>query len=194
MNRSPGREVPEGTRVYTRLGDDGTTGMLFGGRLSKADPVVGAYGTVDEAGATLGVARAASTAPELAQIILSLQRDLFVVAADLACNLRQRQRLRPRVSLVVPEMITELERIMDTVVAERPLRAVFVVSGANGASAALDLARTVVRRAERETIQLQQLRGGVNALVITYLNRASDLIYVLARWAAAGSEEPASHL
>jgi cob(I)alamin adenosyltransferase len=168
--------------------------MLFGGRLSKADPVVGAYGTVDEAGATLGVARAASTAPELAQIILSLQRDLFVVAADLACNLRQRQRLRPRVSLVVPEMITELERIMDTVVAERPLRAVFVVSGANGASAALDLARTVVRRAERETIQLQQLRGGVNALVITYLNRASDLIYVLARWAAAGSEEPASHL
>ena len=194
MNRSPGREVPEGTRVYTRLGDDGTTGMLFGGRLSKADPVVGAYGTVDEAGATLGVARAASTAPELAQIILSLQRDLFVVAADLACNLRQRQRLRPRVSLVVPEMITELERIMDTVVAERPLRAVFVVSGANGASAALDLARTVVRRAERETIQLQQLRGGVNTLVITYLNRASDLIYVLARWAAAGSEEPASHL
>jgi len=194
VNRSPGREVPEGTRVYTRLGDDGTTGMLFGGRLSKADPVVGAYGTVDEAGATLGVARAASTAPELAQIILSLQRDLFVVAADLACNLRQRQRLRPRVSLVVPEMITELERIMDTVVAERPLRAVFVVSGANGASAALDLARTVVRRAERETIQLQQLRGGVNALVITYLNRASDLIYVLARWAAAGSEEPASHL
>lgn len=193
MNRSPGREVPEGTRVYTRLGDDGTTGMLFGGRLSKADPVVGAYGTVDEAGATLGVARAASAAPELAQIILSLQRDLFVVAADLACNLRQRQRLRPRVSLVVPEMITELERIMDTVVAERPLRPVFVVSGANGASAALDLARTVVRRAERETIQLQQLRGGVNALVITYLNRASDLIYVLARWAAAGSEEPASH-
>jgi cob(I)alamin adenosyltransferase len=90
-------------------------------------------------------------------------------------------------------MITELERIMDTVVAERPLRPVFVVSGANGASAALDLARTVVRRAERETIQLQQLRGGVNALVITYLNRASDLIYVLARWAAAGSEEPASH-
>jgi len=193
VNRSPGREAPDGTRVYTRLGDDGTTGMLFGGRLSKADPAVGCYGTVDEAGAALGVARAACTAPELAQIILDLQRDLFVVAADLACNPRQRQRLTPRVSLVVPEMITELERIVDSVVAEHPLRPVFVVSGANGVSAALDLARTVVRRAERETIQEQQLRGTVNPLVIAYLNRVSDLIYVLARWAAAGSEEQASH-
>ncbi len=193
MNRSPGRDAPEGTRVYTRLGDDGTTGMLFGGRLSKADLTVGAYGTVDEAGAALGVARADCGVPELAQIILSLQRDLFVVAADLACNMRQRQRLRPRVSLVVSEMITGLERTIDTVVAEHPLRPVFVVSGANSASAALDLARTIVRRAERETIQVQQLRGGVNPLVVTYLNRASDLVYVLARWAAAGSEEMASH-
>ncbi|HUY25540.1 MAG TPA: ATP:cob(I)alamin adenosyltransferase [Candidatus Saccharimonadales bacterium] len=69
MNRSPGRDAPEGTRVYTRLGDDGTTGMLFGGRLSKADTAVDAYGTVDEAGAALGVARAGCGAPEIAQII-----------------------------------------------------------------------------------------------------------------------------
>ncbi len=167
--------------------------MLFGGRLSKADPAVDCYGTVDEAGAALGFARAAGAAPELAQIILGLQRDLFVVAADLACNPRQRQRLRPRVSLVVPEMVGELERIVDGVVAEHPLRPVFVVSGANPISAALDLARTVVRRAERQAVELQQTRGTVNPLVVTYLNRVSDLVYVLARWAAAGSDEPASH-
>lgn len=194
MNRSPGRDAPEGTRVYTRLGDDGTTGMLFGGRLSKAESAVDAYGTIDEAGAALGIARAGCGAPEIAQIILGLQRDLFVVAADLACNRRQRHRLRPRVSLVVPEMITGLEKFIDTTVAEHPLRPVFVVSGANPTSATLDLARTIVRRAERQTILVQQLRGGVNPLVITYLNRVSDLIYVLARWAAAGTEELASHV
>ncbi|MGH7611921.1 MAG: cob(I)yrinic acid a,c-diamide adenosyltransferase [Candidatus Dormibacteria bacterium] len=180
--------------MYTRLGDDGSTGRLFGGRLSKADPTVDCYGTVDEAGAALGVARAAGAAPDLAQIILGLQRDLFVVAADLACNPRQRRRLRPRVSLVVADMVGELERIVDRVVAEHPLRPVFVVPGANPVSATLDLARTVVRRAERQAVQVQSVRGTVNPLVITYLNRVSDLIYVLARWAAAGSEEPASHL
>ncbi|MGH7610154.1 MAG: cob(I)yrinic acid a,c-diamide adenosyltransferase [Candidatus Dormibacteria bacterium] len=180
--------------MYTRLGDDGTTGMLFGGRLSKADLAVDCYGSVDEAGAALGVARAAGPAPELAQIILGLQRDLFVVAADLACNPRQRRRLRPRVSLVVAEMIDELERVVDRVVAQHPLRPVFVVPGANPVSANLDLARTVVRRAERQAVQVQLARGTVNPLVITYLNRVSDLIYVLARWAAAGGEEPVSHL
>ncbi|MGH9072402.1 MAG: ATP:cob(I)alamin adenosyltransferase, partial [Acidimicrobiales bacterium] len=114
----------------------------------------------------LGVARAAGAAPELARIILGLQRDLFVVAADLACNPRQRQRLRPRVSLVVAEMVGELERIVDSVVAEHPLRPVFVVPGATLVSATLDLSRTVVRRAERQAVQVQLAHGTVNPQVI----------------------------
>jgi len=182
------------TRVYTRLGDDGSTGLLFGGRTSKADPVIATVGSVDEAVSALGLARASwQGTPETAQLLLRLQRGLFVAAADLACNPRQRRRLQPGVSRIVPEMVAELEAIIDGIVADHPLRPVFVVPGSNLSSGFLDLARTFVRRAERQAVEL----GGRDRLrvadVITYLNRLSDLLYVLARWAARDGDEPASH-
>lgn len=182
------------TRVYTRLGDDGSTGLLFGGRTSKSDPVIAALGSVDEAVAALGLARAnCQGEPELGHLLLRLQRELFVAAADLACNPRQRRRLRPRVYRMIPEMVAELEALIDGIITDHPLRPVFVVPGNNLSSAFLDLARTSVRRAEREAVELSISGRPVAADVIAYLNRLSDLLYVVARRAAKDGEEPASH-
>ena len=177
-------------RIYTKTGDDGTTGMLYGGRASKDDPAVEAYGSVDEAVAHLGMARALSTNAALRAILLEVQRDLFVVGADLATNPDQRAKLRPGMSLVTGAMIENLERIIDQTVADHPLPQEFIVPGANPASAALDVSRTAVRRAERRAITLRDTGREVNPEALRYLNRLSDLVFVLARWEAGGAEEP----
>jgi len=180
--------------IYTKTGDDGTTGRLFGGRLAKDDLVIEACGDVDEAVAALGLARAALGADaELAGMVLAAQRQLFVVAVDLRANPRARNRLTPGVSQVGPDMIDDLERTIDTLVAERPLRPVFIVPGATGASSAIDVARAVIRRAERHVLGAQRAGHAVSAQVTIFLNRVSDLLYVLARRAAGAAEEAPSH-
>lgn len=184
------------SRIYTKLGDDGSTGLLFGGRTSKADPLIETIGTLDEAVAALGLARASATDPGLAAVVLRVQRDLFVVAADLAANPRARDQLVPGLSSATAAMTADLERLIDRSMAARPLRPVFVVPGANPVSAALDLARTIVRRAERRLVaHATEVADGpaVNPHTLTYLNRVSDLLYVLARQAAGDDEEPPSH-
>lgn len=178
-------------RIYTKTGDDGTTGLLYGGRISKADLAADAYGTTDEAVAVLGLARSLTEDPDLHEDILVLQRELFVVGADLAANPSKRKKLDEGVSLVTEDMVRRLEQRIDELVARRPLPEVFVVPGANPASAALDLARSVVRRAERRVVELERAERTVNPEVRRYLNRLSDLIFVLARW-QAGEAEPAS--
>ena len=183
-------------RIYTKLGDDGSTGLLFGGRISKNDPLIEVLGTVDETVAALGMARAAAPQHPLAPTILRLQRELFVVAADLAANPHARDLLVPEVSLVTAAMTARLERLVDGLIAQRPLRPVFVVPGANTVSAGLDLARTIVRRAERRLVGYRtatNARRPDNQHVLTYLNRISDVLYVLARHAAGDHEEPVSH-
>src|SRR5206468_5198224 len=124
-------------RIYTKTGDDGTTGLLYGGRVTKDDLVTDAYGTTDEAVAVLGLARALSHEAPLAADLLTLQRELFVVGADLATNPDERERLEPEVSLVTETMVARLERRIDDLVERRPLPDAFVVPGANPASAAL---------------------------------------------------------
>jgi cob(I)alamin adenosyltransferase len=178
-------------RIYTRTGDDGTTGLLYGGRVPKDDLVTHAYGTTDEAVAALGVARAATADPAMADEVLALQRELFVVGADLAVNPDERAKLKAGISLVTASMTERLEARIDELVAERPLPQVFIVPGTNPASAALDLARSVVRRAERHVVGLERAERPVNAEVRRYLNRLSDLLFVLAR-REAGESEPAS--
>ena len=178
-------------RIYTKTGDDGTTGLLCGGRVSKSDLATDAYGTTDEAVAALGLARSLCEDPQLAADILLLQRELFVVGADLATNPKERGKLEPGVSLVTEAMVRRLERRIDDLVAERPLPDVFIVPGANPGSAALDLARSIVRRAERRVVELARAERDVNPEVRRYLNRLSDLLFVLARW-QAGEGEPAS--
>lgn len=177
-------------RIYTRTGDDGTTGLLYGGRVSKADPATEAYGTTDEAVAALGLARALSSNPVLKDEILALQRQLFVVGADLAANPKERAKLRPDVSLVTAAMVDLLEKAIDFIVGEHPLPDEFIVPGADPVSAALDLARSVVRRAERRTIEMRDSEREVNAEAIRYLNRLSDLLFVMARREGGGAEPP----
>jgi|SRR5919108_2112455 cob(I)alamin adenosyltransferase len=177
-------------RIYTKIGDDGTTGLLYGGRVPKDDAATEAYGTTDEAVAVLGLARAQADA-EIAEEILALQRELFVVGADLATNPAERSKLEPGISLVGPEMTARLERRIDELVAERALPNVFIVPGANAASATLDLARSVVRRAERAVVTMERDGRAVNDEARRYLNRLSDLLFVLAR-RQAGEDEPPS--
>ncbi len=184
-------------KVYTRAGDDGTTGLFLGGRVSKAAPLMDACGDIDEAVAALGVARAAvmadpATAEDLGPAILRYQRELFVLAADVATNPTHRDRLVPGVSLVTDEMAADIEREIDGRVAARPLRPVFVVPGTTAASAAIDQARAVLRRAERSIVHLADGGHPVSPAARRYVNRLSDLLFVLAR-AAAGENEPPSH-
>ncbi len=177
-------------RIYTKTGDDGTTGLLYGGRISKADAAAEAYGTVDEAVASLGLARALATSADVRSLILKLQRELFVVGADLATNPDERHRLRPSVSVVDAGMVAELESTIDRLVADHPLPREFVVPGANPVSAALDVARGTVRRAERRSVEMRDAGRVVNDTALRYLNRLSDLLFVMARWQAGGTEEP----
>lgn len=181
------------SRVYTKTGDDGSTGRLYGGRVSKGDELVEALGDIDEAVSALGVARAATADATMSDTILRLQRELFIVAADLGVNADHRDRLTPGVSLVEPHLVTDLEQLIDELTAERPLKPVFLVPGTTALEAALDLARTVVRRAERHTVRAKNAGHHVSESAQHYLNRLSDLVFVLARHAAGDESEPPSH-
>jgi len=152
-----------------------------------------ALGDIDEAVSALGVARACCADQPRSELILSLQRDLFVIAADLATNPDHRDRLVGGISLAEPAMAARLEERIDALILEQPLRPVFVVPGTTQLEAAIDLARSVVRRAERHTVQAKTSGCLVTDDVLRYLNRLSDLLYVVARHAVDGADESASH-
>src|SRR3990172_1633399 len=178
-------------RIYTKTGDDRTTGRLYGGRISKADPAAEAYGSVDETVAVLGLARALSGNDAVREGLLDLQRELFVVGADLATNPAERDRLEPEVSLVTGAMVERLETWIDELVLAHPLPTTFVVPGANPISASLDTARSVARRAERRAVALCETGAEGNEEGLRYLTGLSDLLFVLAG-VEAGETEPAS--
>jgi cob(I)alamin adenosyltransferase len=167
-------------RIYTRKGDDGTTRLLFGGRVRKDAPVIEANGAVDESQAALGLARAeAEPGTELNELIVGLERDLWVLMAEVATAPQRREKLRPGQSLVTLEMIVALEERIDGLSERFDMPAGFVVPGQNRVSAALDMARTVVRRAER---LLTRAPPAEDSLAVPYLNRLSDLLWTMARW------------
>lgn len=171
-------------KVYTRTGDRGTTGLLFGGRVPKDGPGPAAYGEVDEAVSALGVARAeCARGDELDTLIIRLQRDLFVVGAELATSPENRGKLKPGVSLATAEMVAELEPIIDEITTRFEPPREFVLPGEHRLAAALDLARAVIRRAERASVAASAV-GWMDdtCFVIPYLNRLADLVYTLARW------------
>ncbi|HET6819374.1 MAG TPA: cob(I)yrinic acid a,c-diamide adenosyltransferase [Candidatus Limnocylindria bacterium] len=180
-------------RIYTRKGDTGTTGLLFGGeRVSKASLRTDAYGGTDEAVSALGLARAAigsqtdRTEARLAALILRIQRELFVVGAELATHADRRGKLTAGTSLVTPEMVTALEGEIDALEADHPMPAEFVLPGESMTGAALDLARTSVRRAERRAVALADAGELNGSQVVPYLNRLADLLFVMARAADGG--------
>jgi cob(I)alamin adenosyltransferase len=166
-------------KVYTRAGDDGTTGLLYGGRVAKDSALPEAYGTVDEAQAALGVARTA-TGPgtEIDELLVRLCRELWVLMAELATLPENRHKLRDGDSRVTPAMVTGLEELIDDISARFEPPREFVVPGQGALAAHLDVARTVVRRAERRAFTAE----GTTSQVVPYLNRLSDLLWTLARW------------
>jgi cob(I)alamin adenosyltransferase len=165
-------------RIYTRKGDDGTTGLLYGGRVRKDSAAPAAYGDVDEAQAALGLARAEADDPELVDMIVGLQRDLWVLMAELATDPGNRAKLVPGQSRVTAEMVSALEPLIDDLTGRFEPPTEFVIPGQNRVAAALDLARTVVRRAERQAL----VASAPGSSVVPYLNRLSDLLWTMARW------------
>ncbi|MGH3579845.1 MAG: cob(I)yrinic acid a,c-diamide adenosyltransferase [Mycobacterium sp.] len=170
-------------KIYTRTGDDGTTGLLHGGRVAKDSPIMQVNGTVDEAQAVMGTARAEAVPDsELDRLLTGLERDLYVLMAEVATDPSRRSRLKAGTTLVTAEMVAALEHRIDGLIERIEMPSEFVVPGANRASAALDLARTVVRRAERLLVSAP-IEG---SLVGQYLNRLSDLLWAMARWVEGG--------
>lgn len=179
--------------VATGRGDDGTTGLLYGGeRIAKDDLRAEAYGTIDEAVAALGVARAHLGVKAdrgllgpgfdgLADTILSIQRDLFVAAAELATNPAAWDRLEDGRTRVSASMVAEVERLLVETEHRISMPREFVVPGESQPSAALELARTILRRAERRAVALQRAKLLPEGRLLAYLNRLADLLWVLAR-------------
>lgn len=170
-------------RIYTRRGDDGTTGLFHGGRVAKDAPGPSAYGAVDEAISALGVARAeAERSSELDELLIRLERELFVVGAELATEPQRRQQLEDGTSRVTEEMVAALEPLIDEYTSRYEPPREFVLPGETRIAAALDLARTIVRRAERAAVSATRAGWLDASHVVAYLNRLADLVYTLARW------------
>jgi cob(I)alamin adenosyltransferase len=169
-------------RIYTRRGDDGTTGLLYGGRVDKSDPRTEAYGTTDEAVAALGMARVFIADSLLADLVLRLQRELFVVGAELATLRENAPKLTPGTSKVTAEMVGDLEAAIDEYVAKIRMPEEFIVPGESRGSSFLDFARAVIRRAERQTVAMDRAGLLSDQEAVRYLNRLADLVFVLARY------------
>jgi cob(I)alamin adenosyltransferase len=171
-------------KIYTRKGDDGTTGLWYGGRVPKSGGRPEAYGAVDEAASALGMCRAAAGAhPELADDILRIQNELFVAGAELATAPEAAGRLEEGVSKVTPDMVDQLEADIDRYMARVDLPPKFVIPGGTELSARLDVARTAVRRAERRVVDLRSSGDLPDDTVLRYLNRLSDALFAMARYA-----------
>ena len=171
-------------KIYTRKGDDGTTGLWYGGRVAKSDGRPDAYGTLDEAASQLGLARAvARDDPALHSDIVAVQTDLFIAGAELATAPEAAGRLEPGVSKVTREMVDRLEPMIDGYMDQVTLPPKFVLPGGTELSARLDVARTSIRRAERRVVELKLAGELPDDTVLQYLNRASDLVYAMARYA-----------
>ncbi len=177
--RATSRATPP-MKIYTRTGDDGTTGLLGGGRVSKNDPRLKAYGAIDELNAVLGVARAGGVSALSDEVLLTLQNQMFDLGAELAAP----DAAKHGAQFLTDEVIARLESWIDLLEADlAPLQA-FILPGGASAAAALHLARCVCRRAEREIVALSETVP-VRPLVVKYVNRVSDLLFVLARTANA---------
>jgi len=166
-------------RIYTKAGDDGTTGLFYGGRVPKDSELPTAYGTVDEAQAVLGLARAtAGAGSDVESMLLPIMRDLYVLMAELATLPENRSKLSAGSTSVSAEMVTALEQVIDRLDTEFEHPTEFVLPGGDAVAAWLDLARTVVRRAERHALAA----APAPSMVVPYLNRLSDLLWTMARW------------
>lgn len=172
-------------KIYTKKGDDGTTGLLYGGRVAKDDIRTEVYGTLDEVVSALGIGRAGGLVPRVESIVVRLQREMFVVGAQLATAEENQEKLQEGISKVTAAMTQQAEADIDALVAEHPLAPEFILPGETPGSAGLDLARTTVRRAERQAVQMARRDLLPDGEILRYLNRVSDLMFTLARYEEA---------
>ncbi|MDO8531391.1 MAG: cob(I)yrinic acid a,c-diamide adenosyltransferase [Dehalococcoidia bacterium] len=169
-------------KVYTRTGDRGDTGLLYGGRVPKSDPRVEAYGTIDEAVSALGLGRALCAQQNVKDIIHALQRELFTVGGEMATADEKYDTFVQHFGGVTKAMVDKLEATIAELEREVEMPRVFIMPGDTAASGALDLARAIIRRAERRAVSLQEAGLTRNPEIVRYLNRLSSLVYLLARY------------
>ena len=165
-------------RVSTKLGDGGYTSLWGSQRVAKYDPRPEAYGTLDEANSALGLARALATKTRVKEEVLTIQGELYVLMAELATQPENRHKLTAGATLVTPEMLAFVEARTDDLSARFAMPTEFVLPGQNRMSALLEVARTVVRRAERRALPV----AAPDSSVVPYLNRLSSLLWAMARW------------
>ena len=204
MSEELAARAPRASAIATGRGDDGTTGLLYGGdRIPKDDLRTEAYGSLDEAVAALGMARAElelkrqldvlpPALDQVATIILRIQRELFVAGAELAANPAARDRLRFDVTMVSAGMVAGIDALLEDYEARIAFPTEFIVPGETRTSAALELARTILRRAERRAVTLERADLVPGPHLLPYLNRLADLLWVLARAAEQAEARPAT--
>jgi len=175
-------------KIYTKTGDTGQTGLGDGSRVGKDDPRVAAYGDVDELNAVIGLVRSQSPRPELDALLHDVQRDLFAIGAQLA-DPKARAGANKAKAAVTAAHVDRLEKAIDAATEELPRLTAFILPGGSPRGAALHLARTVCRRAERAIVELAH-DVELDALLLAYLNRLSDLLFVLARQANQQDARP----
>ena len=169
-------------KIYTKKGDEGNTSLLFGSKVSKNDVAPEAYGSVDELVAALGLVRHESKLPiATSELILRIQRDLFIVGAELATIKKNREKLEEGKTLVTKQMVEVLEKDIDYLTEKNGIPEFFVVPGENSISSKFDWCRVVSRRAERRTVTWKEVNRINDTHVVVYLNRLSDLLWMLAR-------------
>jgi cob(I)alamin adenosyltransferase len=175
------------TKIVTRTGDDGTTGLVGGKRVSKDSPRVWAFGTVDELSSAIGVVRALNTDTDFDARLRNIQNDLFNLGAELATPADQLREGMPRIE---QKHVGDLEKLVEQLTRQLGPLEEFILPGGSPAGAQLHVARTICRRAERFCVRLSK-EEKVSELVIQYLNRLSDVLFTLARWAnkQAGATE-----
>ena len=173
--------------IATKTGDQGTTGLMYNRRVSKSHPRVEAYGCVDELNAAIGLARATAAHDFVRSNLLAIQKELVVLMGELATTVEDLPRYeKDGFSPVKPEMTARLDKLVQEIEAQKIATHGWATPGANVNSAALDVARTVCRRAERRVCQLQEASQLHNAEIIIYLNRLADLLWLFARWVETG--------
>lgn len=166
-------------KLFNKRGDGGETSLLYGGRVSKADLRTDTYGTLDEAVSALGLGRSLARRGRVKEIVLELQKELFVVGAELATQDENLSRLSEKIDGV---KVDRLQALIEELEEKIELPKAFIIPGGNPASAALDLARTIIRRGERKAVGLKEEGTLKNPEILRYLNRAADLLFVLARF------------
>jgi len=169
-------------KIYTKTGDDGETGLFFGGRVRKNDLHCEAYGAIDQAVSAMGLARSLSSDEEVRSVLLGIQNQMFTVGAELATLGENHAQMRKRYKTVSADMTRGLEDLIDKLSEKIDLPDKFIVPGATRGSGALDLARSFIRFAERRTIDLDEAGFLTNREILVFINRLSDLMFILARY------------